>query len=167
MYVHPSSSFRQGNGHLARSFCKSEGRGGHEVRLEIGVGQCGWKKEGQKVTLDLYVQYDALVQQVIDEQMTVECDMVTREGRLVTLYEGEGMSIPVRSMVGMGVPVQSMVGMDVPVQSMVQSYDVRQSLVEEEEMEVSETSIILLKLRRSHHLLKLRRSRHLRRGLNI
>ena len=113
MYVRPSSSFRKG--HTGPSFCKSIGRGRHEVSLEVGAGQCGWKREGQKVTLDLYVQYDAHVQQVIDEQISVECNMATREGRLVMLYGGEGMSVP--------------------VQSTVQSYQVGQSLVNKEQEE--------------------------------
>ena len=116
VYVQPSSSLRKGHG---PSFCKSVGRGRHEVSLEVGAGQCGWKREGQKVRLDLYVQYDAHVQQAIDEQMTVECDMAMREGQIVTVpYRGEGMSVS--------------------VQSMVQSYGVGHSWVSEEEEELLE-----------------------------
>ena len=38
------------------------------------------------------------MQQVVDEKISVECDMATREGRMVTeLYTEEGMSVPVMS----------------------------------------------------------------------
>ena len=101
MYIQPNSSLRQGQG---PSFCKSEGRGRHEVSLEVGAGQCGWKREGQKVRLDLYVQYDAHVQQVIDDQISVECDMANREGRIVTQFYGEEViNIPVQSVQSYGV----------------------------------------------------------------
>ena len=43
----------------------------------------------------LYLQYDAHVQQAVDEQLTVECDMRSREGRLVTL--GSRMGVPLTS----------------------------------------------------------------------
>ena len=51
----------------------------------------------------LYLQYDAHVQQAVDEQLTVECDMRSREGRLVTL--GSRMGVPLTStslLVGQG-----------------------------------------------------------------
>ena len=51
----------------------------------------------------LYLQYDAHVQQAVDEQLTVECDMRSREGKLVTL--GNRMGVPLTStslLVGQG-----------------------------------------------------------------
>ena len=42
------------------------------MSLEVGAGQCGWKKAGQKVRLELYVQHDAHVQQVMDEQIVTK-----------------------------------------------------------------------------------------------
>ena len=96
VYVQPIRSLRQGN--EGPSFCKALGRGQHEISLEVGAGQCGWRRDGRKVQLDLYVQYDAHVQQVVDEKISVECDMATREGRMVKqLYTEEGMSVPVVS----------------------------------------------------------------------
>ena len=80
--MQPIRSLRQG--HEGPSFCKSIGRGRHEVSLEVGAGQCGWRRDWQKVQLDLYVQYDAHVQQVVDEKISLECDMATREGRMIT-----------------------------------------------------------------------------------
>merc|ERR1712032_1569400 len=59
------------------------------------MGKCGWKQDGPKVRLLLYLQYDAHVQQAVDEQLTVECDMRSREGRLVTL--GSRMGVPLTS----------------------------------------------------------------------
>eukprot|EP00090_Calanus_glacialis_P002288 TRINITY_DN11708_c0_g1_i5.p1 TRINITY_DN11708_c0_g1~~TRINITY_DN11708_c0_g1_i5.p1 ORF type:complete len:436 (+),score=115.20 TRINITY_DN11708_c0_g1_i5:86-1309(+) len=102
VYVQPIRSLRQGN--EGPSFCKALGRGRHEISLEVGAGQCGWRRDGQKVQLDLYVQYDAHVQQVVDEKISVECDMATREGRMVTeVYTEEGMSVPVMSEMSYGV----------------------------------------------------------------
>ena len=77
MYAYSKSSSRKGNGKVGPSFCKSEGRGRHKVSLEVGAGKCGWRREGYKVHLDLYVQYDTHVQQVKDKQISVECDMAT------------------------------------------------------------------------------------------
>ena len=90
------------------------------MSLEVGAGQCGWKKAGQKVRLELYVQYDAHVQQVVDEQITVECDMDRGEGGIVSEYYGQEV-------------------INIPVQS-VQSYGLGQSWasVEEEELLESE-----------------------------
>ena len=48
--------------------------------------------------LELYVQHDAHVQQVVDEQIAVECDMGTREGGIVQ----EGINIPVQSVQSYG-----------------------------------------------------------------
>ena len=74
------------------------GRGRHEVTLEVGAGKCGWQRQGEKVGLDLYIQYDAHVQQVVDEKIRVECNMATREGRIVEdTNQEESMSIPVKS----------------------------------------------------------------------
>jgi len=81
IYVQPIKSLRQG--YKGQSFCKSIGRGRHEISIEVGAGQCGWKRDGERVRLDLYVQYDAHVQQVVDEKITVECNMATREGKMV------------------------------------------------------------------------------------
>ena len=61
----------------------------------LQAGKCGWKRDGPKVRLLLYLQYDAHVQQAVDEQLTVECDMRSREGRLVTL--GSRMGVPLTS----------------------------------------------------------------------
>ena len=52
-------------------------------RPEAGAGQSGWRRDGEKVRLDLYVQYDAHVQQVLDEKISMRCNMATREGRMV------------------------------------------------------------------------------------
>ena len=82
MYVQPIKSLRQGN--EGPSFCKALGQGRHEISLEVGAGQCGWRRDGRKAQLDLYVQYDAHVQQVVDEKISVEFDMATRKGRMVT-----------------------------------------------------------------------------------
>merc|ERR1719391_1115433 len=65
--------------------CKVEGQGRHSLTIGVKAGECGWKRDGPKVRLLLYLQYDAHVQQAVDEQLTVECDMRSREGRLVTL----------------------------------------------------------------------------------
>ena len=62
------------------------------MSLEVGAGQCGWKKAGQKVRLELYVQYDAHVQQVVDEQIDVECDMDRGEGGIVLQAGGDQYS---------------------------------------------------------------------------
>ena len=43
-------------------------------------GQCGWRREGSRVSLELYMQYDPHVQQVIDERLVLECDMASRIG---------------------------------------------------------------------------------------
>ena len=44
------------------------------------------------------MQYDAHVQQVVDEKISVECNMATREGRMVKeSYGDDGMSVPVKS----------------------------------------------------------------------
>ena len=43
-------------------------------------GQCGWRREGGRVSLELYMQYDPHVQQVIDERLVLECDMASRTG---------------------------------------------------------------------------------------
>ena len=90
------------------------------MSLEVGARQCGWKKAGQKVRLELYVQYDAHVQQVVDEQIDVECDMDRGEGGIVSEYYGQEV-------------------INIPVQS-VQSYGLGQSWasVEEEELLESE-----------------------------
>jgi len=96
IYVQPIKSLRQG--YKGPSFCKSIGRGRHEISLEVGSGQCGWKRDGENVRLDLYVQYDAHVQQVVDEKISVECNMATREGRMVTeSYEAKDMELEVKS----------------------------------------------------------------------
>ena len=83
VYVQPSSAIRRG--HQGPSHCRSEGRGGHEVGLEVNAGQCGWRRDGSRVMLNIYMQYDPHVQQVIDEQMVVECDMATRTGDVVDM----------------------------------------------------------------------------------
>jgi len=83
LYVQPSNSIRRG--HQGPSHCRIEGRGRHEVSLEVGLGQCGWKRDGSHVTLNVYMQYDPHVQQVIDEQMMVECDMASRTGKVVDM----------------------------------------------------------------------------------
>lgn len=78
LYVQPSSQIRrgqQGPGH-----CRAEGRGRHEVSLGVRPGQCGWRREGSRVSLELYMQYDPHVQQVIDERLVLECDMASRIG---------------------------------------------------------------------------------------
>merc|ERR1719397_713400 len=75
--------------------CKVEGQGRHSLTIGVKAGNCGWKQDGPKVRLLLYLQYDAHVQQAVDEQLTVECDMRSREGRLVTL--GSRMGVPLTS----------------------------------------------------------------------
>merc|ERR1719507_1401458 len=75
--------------------CKVEGQGRHSLTIGVKAGKCGWKRDGPKVRLLLYLQYDAHVQQAVDEQLTVECDMRSREGRLVTL--GSRMGGPLTS----------------------------------------------------------------------
>jgi len=83
--------------------CKVEGRGRHSLTIGVKAGQCGWKRDGPKVRVLLYLQYDAHVQQAVDEQLTVECDMRSREGKLVTL--GNRMGVPLTStslLVGQG-----------------------------------------------------------------
>jgi len=107
IYVQPMKSLRQG--YKGQSFCKSIGRGRHEISIEVGAGQCGWKRDGERVRLDLYVQYDAHVQQVVDEKITVECNMATREGKMVmesdreediVMQHSNEMSVIVRDSMG-------------------------------------------------------------------
>ena len=82
VFVHPQPlSSKHYKGPL---FCKSIGRGKHEVKIEVGVGQCGWRRKGEKVELKLYVQYDAHIRQSIDEKLSVECDMANSSGRIKT-----------------------------------------------------------------------------------
>ena len=54
VYAQPIRSLRHEK--EGPSFCKALGKGRHEISLEFGAGQCGWKRDGQKVQLDLYVQ---------------------------------------------------------------------------------------------------------------
>ena len=97
MYVQPSSSLRQGQ---VSGICKQEGRGDTEVSLVVGAGQCGWKREGKIVRLNLYIQYDTIVQQADDHEVGVECDMDSREGGIVG---EEVIAIPVKSVQRYGV----------------------------------------------------------------
>ena len=86
VYARPASSFREpkrASGSVGGG-CRAQGRGGHTVKLAVPAGSCGWRREGQLVRLDLYVQYDTHVQQVVDEQLTVECDLSSGEGRVVS-----------------------------------------------------------------------------------
>ena len=55
------------------------------MRLEVSAGQCGWRRDANKVLLNMYMQYDPHVQQVIDEQLMVECDMARRVGSIVDM----------------------------------------------------------------------------------
>merc|ERR550532_2762362 len=73
--------------------CKVEGQGRHSLTIGVKAGKCGWKRDGPKVRLLLYLQYDAHVQQAVDEQLTVECDMRSKEGRLVTLGSRRGVPL--------------------------------------------------------------------------
>lgn len=104
LYVQPSSAIRRG--HQGPSHCRVEGRGRHEVSLDISPGQCGWRREGSLVSLNLYMQYDPHVQQVLDEQLTVECDMATRTGSVVdmgVLETGNQVaSVPLTASMGTG-----------------------------------------------------------------
>ena len=44
------------------------------------------------------MQYDAHVQQVVDEKISMECNLATREARMVKeSYGDDGMSVPVKS----------------------------------------------------------------------
>ena len=96
------------------------------MRLEVGAGQCGWRREGGRVVLNLYVQQDALVQQVVDEEVMVECDMESREGRIVRVEDVEEV-------------------IEIQVES-VQSFGVGHSWVSVEEEELLE-DIVLDKIR--------------------
>ena len=97
MYVQPSTSLRQGQ---VASICKQEGRGDTEVSLVVGAGQCGWQREGRIVRLNLYIQYDTIVQQVDDHEVGVECDMDSRKGGIVG---EEVIAVPVQSVHRYGV----------------------------------------------------------------
>ena len=63
-----------------------------------------FSRHGSLVQLSLYLQYDKHVQQVIDEQVQVECDMATRTGRIVDLTAtGPVHNIPVSVVQSYGV----------------------------------------------------------------
>ena len=117
LYVQPSRLLRrgeQGPGH-----CRTEGRGRHQLEMTVKVGQCGWRQEGERVRLNVYMQYDPHVQQVIDEQLEVECNMASRVGRVVETSQ--------RGLQHTNIPV-----------SAVQTYGVATSLSHEEEQEEQE-----------------------------
>ena len=103
LYVQPGQVLRrgqQGPGH-----CRAEGRGRHQLQVTVGVGQCGWKRKGETVRLSVYMQYDPHVQQVIDEQLEVECNMASRLGRVVetSQLDRQHTSIPVTAVQSFGV----------------------------------------------------------------
>ena len=117
LYVQPSRLLRRGE--QGPSVCRTEGRGRHQLEMTVRVGQCGWRQEGERVRLNLYMQYDQHVQQVIDEQLEVECNMASRVGRVV---ETSQLGLQHRN-----IPVTA-----------VQSYGVATSLSQEEEQELED-----------------------------
>ena len=123
LYVQPSSAIRRGE--QGPAHCRAEGRGRHEVSLGVRPGQCGWRREGGRVSLELYMQYDPHVQQVmmmmimmivmivmmimmqvIDERLVLECDMASRVGTVRDLGLGSleavqnTASIPLTASIG-------------------------------------------------------------------
>ena len=131
VYARPASSFRQPKRRQGGvTGCRAQGRGRHTVQLTVQAGECGWSRQGALVRLDMYVQYDGHVQQVVDEQLTVECDMATREGRVVSMgsREREG---------GVGVPVHASQSVRVSA-SLGQGFVHRAEEEEEEEREEEE-----------------------------
>ena len=117
LYVQPSRLLRRGE--QGPAHCRTEGRGRHQLEMTVRLGQCGWRQEGERVRLNVYMQYDPHVQQVIDEQLEVECNMASRVGRVVETKQ-------------MGLQHTN-----IPVTA-VQSYGVATSLSHEEEEEEQE-----------------------------
>merc|ERR1719336_3159483 len=103
LYVQPSRLLRRGE--QGPSHCRAEGRGRHHLDITVGMGQCGWKRKGETVRLSVYMQYDPHVQQVIDEQLEVECNMASRLGRVVetSQLDRQHTSIPVTAVQSFGV----------------------------------------------------------------
>ena len=103
LYVQPSRLLRRGE--QGPAHCRTEGRGRHQLEMTVKVGQCGWRQEGERVRLNVYMQYDPHVQQVIDEQLEVECNMASRVGRVVeTSQRGlQHTNIPVSAVQTYGV----------------------------------------------------------------
>ena len=103
LYVQPTRLLRRGQ--QGPSQCRAEGRGRHQLEISVGVGQCGWKRLGETVRLSVYMQYDPHVQQVIDEQLEVECNMASRMGRVVetSQLDIQHSSVPVTAVQSFGV----------------------------------------------------------------
>ena len=109
LVVAPSSALRRGG--AGPGGCRAEGRGRHQVSIEVGAGRCGWRRQGSLVTLDVYMQYDPHLQQVIDERLVVQCDMARREGTvrdagLAAVTSGHTASIPLTAVHSWGPATQ-------------------------------------------------------------
>ena len=109
LVVAPSSALRRGG--AGPGGCRAEGRGRHQVSIEVGAGRCGWRRQGSLVTLDVYMQYDPHLQQVIDERLVVQCDMAGRVGTvrdagLATVTSGHTASIPLTAVHSWGPAIQ-------------------------------------------------------------
>ena len=109
LVVAPSSALRRGG--AGPGGCRAEGRGRHQVSIEVGAGRCGWRRQGSLVTLDVYMQYDPHLQQVIDERLVVQCDMARREGTvrdagLAAVTSGHTASIPLTAVHSWGPAIQ-------------------------------------------------------------
>ena len=112
LVVAPSSALRRGG--AGPGGCRAEGRGRHQVSIEVGAGRCGWRRQGSLVTLDVYMQYDPHLQQVIDERLVVQCDMAGRVGTvrdagLATVTSGHTASIPLTAVHSWGPASQQQV----------------------------------------------------------
>ena len=63
MYIESPSKIGSGASRVPKG-CRVRGEGGHEIRLSVAPGACGWEMRGEKIYLQVYLQYDAYVQQV-------------------------------------------------------------------------------------------------------
>ncbi len=74
MYIESPSKIGLGASRVPKG-CRVRGGGGHEIGLSVAPGGCGWEKKGEKIYLQVYVQYDAYVQQVNSLISTVVVDL--------------------------------------------------------------------------------------------
>ena len=130
LYVQPTRLLRRGQ--QGPSQCRAEGRGRHQLEISVGVGQCGWKRLGETVRLSVYMQYDPHVQQVIDEQLEVECNMASRMGRVVetSQLDIQHSSVPVTAVQSFGVAT-----------SILSEEEDLEEMVEVEEQEIREMEV--------------------------
>ena len=83
MYIESPSRIGSGASRVPKG-CRVRGGGGHEIGLSVAPGSCGWKKKGEKIFLQVYLQYDAYVQQVNILNCTVRC--ICTAGKYFKLY---------------------------------------------------------------------------------